>query len=103
MILEKLIQTHQKIKDTKGVDDSLIKELLEQALNLSNERPSKEKVYRTLLDDPQTDHFWFKFIEKFADYKHYESVIYIHKIISMFLSDLIALKFSLNDINQLKN
>ena len=57
----------------------------------------------TLLDDPRIDHCWFKFIEKYADYKQYKLVIYIHNTISMFLSDLIDLKFSLNDINKLKN
>ena len=95
--------THQKIKETRVNDETLIKELMEFTFNASDERPSKEKVYRTLLDDPRIDHHWFKFIDKFADYRNYESVVYIQKIISMFLNDLMALKFSLNDINQLKN
>lgn len=80
-VLEKLIQNHQKIKEMR-VDDTLIRELLENAFHASDERPSKEKVYRTLIDEPRIDHHWFKFIEKFADYKKYESVVYIHKIIS---------------------
>ena len=49
------------------------------------------------------DHHWFKFIEKFSDYKQYESVVYIHNVVSKFLRDLIDLKFSLQDINQIKN
>jgi predicted AAA+ superfamily ATPase len=71
--------------------------------NLSDEKPSKEKVYRTLIDEARTDHHWFKFIEKFADYKQYESVVYIHKIISKFLRDLIEQKFIMQDINTIKN
>jgi hypothetical protein len=85
------------------VDETLIKELLEFAFHSTDDKPSKEKVYRTLLDDPRIDHHWFKFIEKFGDYKQYESVVYIHKIISKFLRDLIELKFSLQDIHHIKN
>ena len=36
-------------------------------------------------------------------YKQYESVVYIHKMISKFLRDLIDLKFNLQEINQIKN
>jgi hypothetical protein len=85
------------------LDETLIKELLEFAFHSSDDKPNKEKVYRTLLEDPRQDHHWFKFIEKFGDYKQYESVVYIHKMISKFLRDLIDLKFNLQEINQIKN
>jgi hypothetical protein len=71
--------------------------------NSIDEKPSKEKVYRTLIKEASTDHHWFKFIEKFTDYKQYESAVYIHKIISKFLRDLIEQKFTMQDINIIKN
>jgi hypothetical protein len=83
-----LITTHQQIK-LKEADDSFVKELLEQTFQLLEEKPSQEKVNKTLINEPSIDHHWFKFLERYADYHQYDTVKHIYQKIETFLKNLI--------------
>jgi hypothetical protein len=61
-----------------------VKELLEQTFQLLDEKPSQDKVNETLIYDPSIDHQWFKMLERYADYQHYDSVKHIYQKIETF-------------------
>ena len=68
---------------------AFVKGLPELTFQFLEEKPSQEKVNKTLIDEPSIDHHWFKFLERYADYQQYDTVKHIYQKIETFLKNLV--------------
>ncbi len=74
-------------------DEKIVIDLLDYAFNLSDDKPNLKRVMDTLLDDPKTDHHWFRFIDNFQLYNKKPQVINIFNLVLDVANQLIKKEF----------